>query len=75
MFPGGDFNGDNRVDQIELNLIGENWLAVKSPAAAAVPEPSSMVLLSIILAALCCRFGRTRARFGPEGRYSLSLAS
>jgi hypothetical protein len=51
----GDFNGDQRVDQFDLNALGENWLVENRSTAAAVPEPSSMVLFSMFLVTLSFR--------------------
>ena len=51
----GDFNGDDRVDQIDLNVLGANWLAETSSAAAAVPEPSTLIMYTAFLAAFFLR--------------------
>jgi hypothetical protein len=40
----GDFNLDGRVDDSDATMLAANWQTGVS-AAAAVPEPSSMVLL------------------------------
>ena len=44
----GDFNGDGRVGAADLNTLGVNWQF--GAAAAAVPEPSSAVLLLLAVA-------------------------
>jgi hypothetical protein len=46
----GDSNGDGNVNAADLNALGSNW-QFGAAAAAAVPEPSSVVLLMIALAA------------------------
>ena len=51
----GDFNGDQRVDQIDLNALGQNWLAERRSTAAAIPEPSAMVLILTIFVGLLVR--------------------
>lgn len=50
-FAEGDLNGDGKVDVGDLNIVGLNWQTMCGPAAAhpaeaaAVPEPSAMVLI------------------------------
>ena len=39
----GDFNGDYKVDDVDATILAANWHA--GVTAAAVPEPSSMILL------------------------------
>ncbi len=39
----GDFNGDGAVDEIDATLLAANW---QSDASGAVPEPSSLALLT-----------------------------
>ena len=51
----GDFNGDQRVDEQDLNALGMNWQTDIRPAAAAIPEPSAMVLILTILVGLLIR--------------------
>ena len=41
----GDFDNSGFVDAADLNVIGTNWQSTAAPANAAVPEPSSSVLL------------------------------
>lgn len=50
----GDFNGDGMVNASDLNDVGTNWLH-GADARAAVPEPSSMLLAFIAVAALGLR--------------------
>lgn len=47
----GDFNGDGKVDGSDVTILAGNWQAGVTTAAAAVPEPSTLVLLAITLAA------------------------
>lgn len=47
----GDFNGDDNVDDIDATMMVANWLG-SSDANAAVPEPSSLLLLASGLLAL-----------------------
>jgi hypothetical protein len=42
----GDFNHDQLVNAQDLNDLGINWLADVRPAAAAVPEPATWLLLA-----------------------------
>ena len=44
----GDFNGDNNVDDIDATLLATNWTGT----LAAVPEPSSLILLLGLLGLL-----------------------
>ena len=50
----GDLDGDQHVNAADLNQLGQNWLATSTVgAAAAVPEPQSIVLgLAALLTAL-----------------------
>ena len=42
----GNFNGDANVDGLDLNILGGEWLSgAASASAAAVPEPSTAILL------------------------------
>jgi hypothetical protein len=42
----GDFNGDGRVDALDLNQLGKNWLQTAAASSeAAVPEPSGWFLV------------------------------
>ena len=43
----GDFNGDGYVSAADLNVLALNW---RKAANAAVPEPSGLFLLSLVLA-------------------------
>ena len=57
----GNFTG-SRSDSADLNAIGLNWQNRVAPSAAAVPEPSTLVLLFaglLFAAALKPRRGRT----------------
>lgn len=45
-FAQGDFNGDNVVDLLDLDILGTNFGAGSS---AAVPEPTAMLLLGVVL--------------------------
>ena len=47
---GGDFNGDGIVDAADAAIMADNWLGdFRSAATNAVPEPSSILLLAIVL--------------------------
>ena len=48
----GDFNGDGAVDGSDVTILAGNWQAGVTTAATSVPEPSMIVLLLGILAAL-----------------------
>ena len=50
---GGDFNGDGFASAIDLNQLALNWQT--SIPLAAVPEPSTLVLLSFSFTLLACR--------------------
>lgn len=48
--PGGDINNDNVVDLLDLDILGGNFGVSVGPAmAAAVPEPTSLLLLAGLL--------------------------
>lgn len=57
----GDFDGSGLVDASDLNSVGINWQhGVTAPATAAIPEPSSFGLATIIGLLLAgCRSRRT----------------
>ena len=46
--PTGDANGDGSVNIFDINLISANWTPAPA-AAAAVPEPSSLVLVGFAI--------------------------
>ena len=48
----GDFNGDFKVDGSDVTILAGNWQYGVTAAAAAVPEPSVMVLLAGLFTAL-----------------------
>ena len=49
----GDFNGDGKVDGSDVTILAGNWQYGVTAAAAAVPEPSTMVgLFSLLLLGL-----------------------
>ena len=41
----GDFNGDGKVDGSDVTILAGNWQAGVTAAAAAVPEPATLVLI------------------------------
>ncbi len=41
----GDFNGDGLVNDLDATILATNWTGSLASASAAVPEPSSLVLL------------------------------
>jgi hypothetical protein len=47
--PMGDVNGDLMVDIFDINLISANWTPAGGGSAAAVPEPSCLVLAGMAL--------------------------
>ena len=53
----GDFNHDNKVDINDLTIVLSNYNTTYSSSPAAVPEPSSVVLLfgAACLMAFACR--------------------
>jgi hypothetical protein len=66
----GDFNGDLKVDAGDLNLLGIWWqksgddFAQAAASTAAVPEPTSMSLLTAVMLlslGLCRKLGTTTA--------------
>ena len=49
----GDFNGDGKVDGSDVTILAGNWqCGVEAAAAAAVPEPSTLLLLIGMFAGL-----------------------
>ena len=48
----GDFNGDGKVDGSDVTILAGNWQAGVTAAASAVPEPSTLVMLSILTSGL-----------------------
>ncbi len=56
--PTGDVNGDMAVDIFDINMISSNW----SPGAAAVPEPSGLLLGAVAIAAGLSAVGYHRRR-------------
>jgi hypothetical protein len=54
----GDFNADGKVDDRDAAILAAHWLATW-PAEAAVPEPSTLVLLAAGTAALWLRRRKT----------------
>ena len=59
--PTGDANGDGNVDIFDINLISSNW-APAPGGAAAVPEPSSAVLIALGLLGLAGAAGARSRR-------------
>lgn len=45
----GDFNGDGIVDGSDVTILAENWQYGVNAATTAVPEPSSLVLLLLVI--------------------------
>ena len=43
----GDFNGDGKVDGSDVTILAGNWQSGVTTAAAAVPEPSTLMLLTL----------------------------
>ena len=43
----GDFNGDNKVDINDLTIVLANYNTTSGTGLAAVPEPSSALLLGV----------------------------
>ena len=56
----GDFNGDKKVDGSDVTILAGNWQYGVTAAAAAVPEPTSLVLIAMGLVALGIDFARRR---------------
>ena len=54
----GDFNGDGTVNALDVSLLASNWQMSIEEEAAAVPEPSTLILL----AGLLLGFGFLRRR-------------
>ena len=48
----GDFNGDGKVDGSDVTILAGNWQYGVEAAAAAVPEPGTIVLLLTLAAGL-----------------------
>ena len=48
----GDFNGDGKVDGSDVTILAGNWQYGVTAAAAAVPEPSTIVLLLVGIASV-----------------------
>lgn len=67
-FYAGDANNDGLVNIFDINLISSNWSLTQPPpgAAAAVPEPSTLVLATLGVAALGLGLGRRRVGNGPK---------
>ena len=45
----GDFNGDGRVDGSDVTILAGNWQASVSSQSQTVPEPSSWMMLLILI--------------------------
>ena len=68
----GDFNGDGVVNGLDLDVLLSNYNQTSS-SAAAVPEPSSLVLLGVLAVGLLARArrqfcNRPRVRDGVSSR-------
>ncbi len=48
-WPTGDFTGEGDVDAKDLNHLAINWRESIPVATQTVPEPSSLVLLAMII--------------------------
>lgn len=48
----GDFNADGKVDEIDATLMATNWGVIVSPPTSAVPEPSILVFLLVMVPTL-----------------------
>jgi hypothetical protein len=59
--PQGDANGDGTVNIFDVNLVSANWGAIGG-GAVSVPEPASLVLMSIAILALGCKLRTRRLR-------------
>jgi len=58
--PAGDANRDGTVNIFDINLISANWTANGDGSAAAVPEPSTAVLVLCGLFSAAYLRGRRR---------------
>jgi hypothetical protein len=63
----GDFTGEGSVNASDLNVIGSNWRKSIGSAAAAhnVPEPSSLMLLLIVVGSIAASRVASRRQAGP----------
>lgn len=48
----GDFNGNHMIDGSDVTILADNWQYGVTTAAAAVPEPSTIILLTLGLGML-----------------------
>ena len=48
----GDFNGDGKVDGSDVTILAGNWQYGVEAAAASVPEPSTIMLLVMMIGSL-----------------------
>ncbi len=62
----GDFNGDRTVNAADLNDLALNWQSGGAAAsgAAAVPEPTGILLFGLALLGLCVRRNEIPRHFG-----------
>lgn len=56
----GDFNGDQIVDDLDASVLAAHWNGSGGPEGTHVPEPGSMTLLMMLLAAWCLPSTLTR---------------